>query len=255
LQVAFEDTGLEKEGSKSKEVSDRNRHDIELWDAWKKSNEDPDYLRPLLQQFRGLIRHRADRWARNIDLPPAVVHAEFNKQFLNAARTYNPEKGTALGSWVTTNLQKANRYLPTYQTPARIVETRSGHQKGLYDNAMAVLEDQFDREPSTQELSEYLGWSEPEVGRMQAESRKALYTGASTTNFDPATNMPSRGTEVLRLIKPELTPMERQVYDYLLGESGKPKLKPGEIATRLGTSASTISRIKSSIADKVKKYM
>lgn len=255
MQTAVEHTDLEKEGAKSKEVAERNLRDIELWKAWRDSDEDPDYFRPLLQQFRGLIRHRADRWARNIDLPPAVVHAEFNKQFLNAARTYNPNKGTALGSWVTTNLQKANRYLTTYQNPARIVETRAGHQKGLYDNAKAVLEDQFDREPSTTELSEYLGWSEAEVGRMQAESRKALYTSVYSTGFDPATNMPSRETEVLRLIKPELTPQERLVYDYLLGESGKPKLKPGEIAVRLGTSASTISRIKKSIAEKAKKYL
>lgn len=255
MQVAATHIDFEKVSAKSREVTDRNTRDIELWDAWKKSNEDPDYFRPLLQQFRGMIRHRADRWARGIDMPEAVVRAEFNKQFLNAARTYRPDKGTALGSWVTTNLQKANRYLTTYQNPARIVETRSGHQKGLYDTAVSVLEDQFDREPSTQEISEYMGWSEAEVGRMQSESRKALYTSAYATNFDPATHMPSRETEVLRLIKPVLTPKERTVYDYLLGEGGKPKLKPGEIAKAMNTSASTISRIKQSIAAKAKKYL
>jgi hypothetical protein len=75
--------------------------DFELWKTWKESGEDPNLFRPLLQQFRGLIRNKADRWARNVDLPPAVVHAEFNNQFLNAARTYDPHKGAALGTWVT----------------------------------------------------------------------------------------------------------------------------------------------------------
>jgi DNA-directed RNA polymerase specialized sigma subunit len=247
---------LVKEGAKKETAfPERRQKDIELWKAWKESGEDPNLFRPLLQQFRGLIRNKADRWARNIDLPPAVVHAEFNNQFLNAARTYDPNKGAALGTWVTQRLLKANRYLTTYQNPARIVETRTGHQKGLYDNAVSTLEDQFGREASTREISEYLGWAPAEVGRMQAESRKALYSSGYSSGFDPAVNMPSRETEVLRLIKPQLDSEELLVYEHLIGDAGKAKLRPGEIAKKFGWNASKVTRIKNSIAEKVKRYM
>jgi DNA-directed RNA polymerase specialized sigma subunit len=248
-------TILEKEGAKPKSP-DLAKQDFALWKEWKESDEDPDKFRPLYSQFQGLINSKANAWSRNIDLPPAVVNAEFNKQFLYAVRTYDPDKGAALNSWITTNLkQRVNRYLQTYQNPARIIETRTGHKKGIFDNAVATLSDQLDREPNTQELSEYLGWAESEVGRAQLENRKALYTSNSPIGMDKATQMPSRESEILTLIKPELSRDERLVYDYLIGDGGKPMLKPGEIAAKFGWNPSKVSHIKNSIANKAKKYM
>jgi len=256
LNPADTGTHLDKEGAQNPKSLELAQKDLSLWKEWKDSKEDPNKFRPLYDQFSGLINHRANAWSRNIDLPPAVVNAEFNKQFLYAVRTYDPSKGTRLHSWVTENLKKrVNRYLQTYQNPARIVETRTGHRKGMFDTATAVLNDQYGREPTTQELSEYLSWPEAEVGRAQSENRKALYTSLSPTGMDPATNMPSRETEVLKLIKPELSPDERLVYEYLIGDGGKPMLRPGEIAAKFGWNPSKVSHIKNSIAKKAKKYL
>lgn len=247
---------LVKEGAKKPpQFSERAQKDYELWQAWKESGEHPDYFRPLLQNCRGLIRKASYRWEKNIDLPPAVIHAEFNKQFLNAARRYDPNKGSAFNTWVTNNLRKANRYLNTYQNPARIVETRTGHQKGLYDNAISTLEDQYGRDPTTNEVSDHLGWSPAEVGRAKAESRKALYTSNYSDGLDPSIHMPSRETELLKMIKPQLSHEETLVYEHLIGDGGKEKLRPGEIATKLGWNPSKVTRLKNAIADKIKKYM
>jgi len=240
---------LEKEAAKQ----DRELRDLQLWDDWKKSQEDPDKLRPLLNQFRGMIRQNANRWS-SIDMPPAVIKAEHNKQFLRALRTFDPEKGK-LGTWVNGHLRKApQRFLTTYQNPARIVETRTGARKGLFDNAVATLDDQYGREPTSQELSEYLGWPVAEVERAQSESRAALYTSSTPYGLDPATNMPSRATEIARFIKPELSPEELLVWEYTTGEGGKPQLKPGEIARQLKMSGSKVSRLRNSIAAKINKY-
>jgi len=256
LPVVDCSTNLEKEGADKPKSQDLAKQDLALWKEWKDSDEDPDKFRPLYQQFKGAINSKANAWSRNIDLPPSVVNAEFHKQFLYAVRTYDPSKGAALNSWVTTNLkQRVNRYLQTYQNPARIIETRTGHRKGIFDNAVAHLSDQLDREPNTQELSEYLGWPEPEVGRAQQENRKAFYTSLSPLGMDNATHMPSREGEVLKLIKPELSHDERLVYEYLIGDGGRPMLKPGEIATKLGWNPSKISHIKNSIANKAQKYL
>jgi len=240
---------LEKEASKQ----ERELQDLQLWNEWRDSEEDPDKLRPLLHQFRGMIRQNTGRWS-GIDMPPAVIKAEHNKQFLRALRTFDPDKGK-LGTWVGNHLKKApQRFLTTYQNPARIVETRTGAQKGKFDNAVATLDDQYGREPTSQELSEYLGWSVPEIERAQSESRKALYTSSTPFGLDPATNMPSRATEVARFIKPELSPEELLVWEYTTGEGGKQQLRPGEIARQLNMSPSKVSRLRNSITDKIKKY-
>ena len=65
---------------------------------------------------------------------------------------------------------------------------------------------------------------------------------------------PSRTAEVVRLIQYELKPEEQAVMEHLLGINGKPKLKPGEIATKLNMTPSKVSRIKSSIASKMGQY-
>lgn len=242
---------LEKEAAKRK--GGLEHEDFQLWQQWRDSEEDPDKLRPLMGQFRGMIRQSVNRWS-SIDMPVAVIQAEHNKQFLRALRTFDPDKGK-LGTWVGSHLKKApQRFLTTYQNPARIVETRTGAKRGVFDNAVATLDDQLGREPSSQELSEHLGWSLPEVERAQSEGRAAYYTSATPFGLDPATNMPSRATEIARFIKTELSPEESLVWEYTTGEGGKPQLKPGEIATKLGMSPSKVSRLRNSITGKIKKY-
>jgi len=247
-------TDTEFEEWLEKDASKRQTHeDYALWKEWKDSNEDPDKLRPLLTQFRGMIRQSANRWA-GIDMPPAVIHAEHNSQFLRALRTYDPDKGK-LGTWVGSYLKKApQRFLTTYQNPARIVETRTGARRGVFDSAMATLDDQLGREPTSQELSEYLEWSLPEVERALSEGRKAVYSSSAPYGLDPATHMPSRATEIARFIKPELSPEEMLVWEHTTGDGGKPQLRPGEIANKLNMSPSKVSRLRNSIAEKIKKY-
>ena len=247
---------LAKVGSPLDPKIDLRKKDIELWKEWKASGEHPDKLRPLLKQCQQLIHGKKGSavWIGRVDIPPAVIRAEYNKQFLHAARTYNPDK-SAFNTWVTYCIRKSSRYLNMYQNPARIIETRSGHKKGLFDNAVATLTDQFGREPTTDELSQHLDWSPAEVGRATAENRGAIYSSHNADGMDPATNMPSRDLEVLRLIKPQLDRDETRVYEHLLGDGGKEQLRPGEIATKFGWQPSKVTRIKTAIADKMAPYL
>lgn len=248
---------LAKWGSPLDPKVDLRKKDIELWKDWKNSGEHPDKLRPLLKQCQGLIHGKkgSARWIGQVDLPPAVIRAEFNKQFLHAARSYDPTKGTLFSTWAQQCLRKSSRYLSTYQNPARIIETRSGRQKGLFNNAVATLTDQFGREPTTDELSQHLSWAPAEVGRATAEDRGAIYSSHNVDGMDPATNMPSRELEVLRLVKPQLNKEETLVYEHLIGFGGKEKLKPGEIANQQGWNPSKVTRLKNSIADKMEPYL
>ena len=243
---------LDKDAAR-KDLEETKQRDVELYNSWKEGGKKPEDLRPLLSNFRPLIRSRANSWARRADLPPAFVQSEFTDQFINALNTYNPNKGTALGTWVTTNLRKAQRSITKYQDPLRIQENRY-YKLGQWDNAAATLEDQLDREPTTREMAEFLGWSEPEAGRMESEKRKALISSGFEAG-DPTSFVPSREAEVLRLIRFELSPEELQVHDYTRGLNGKPQLRPGEIAQALNMSPSKVTRIRNSIAAKIEKHL
>jgi DNA-directed RNA polymerase specialized sigma subunit len=60
--------------------------------------------------------------------------------------------------------------------------------------------------------------------------------------------------EVLKLIPYELSPEENAVFEHVYGTGGKPQLGTGDIAKRLNMSAPKVSRVKSAIAEKIKKY-
>lgn len=225
-------------------ADERKQEDLQLWKLWKDGGKKPDDLRPLLNNFRGMIHKESNRFAGNVELPPAAIHAEFTRQAVHAFDTYTPTKGAALGSWVGTNLQKGRRFVATYQNTARIGEHRH-YKVGQFQNAQAMLNDQLGREPTNQELSEQLQWSPVETTRMGAEIRKGNI--ASAFDGDPTIIRPSNEMERLRLVKYDLTPEERLIYEYTLGEGGKPQLRPGQIAEKLKISPSKVTRVRDSI--------
>jgi hypothetical protein len=249
------DEYLSKEAArKGKSLEELRAQDVVLWEKWKANGEKPEDLRPLLKNARGLIRSKSNFWASRADLPPAAVHAEFTNQYVNAIKSYDPNKGTALGSWATTNLKKAYRWVMQHQDPMRTQENRY-YQMGKWDNAHANLSEQLNRDPTTREMSEAMGMSESEAGRMESEKRGTLYSSGFEGGYDPTQIMPSEEGERLKLVRYELNdPRELAVFDYTVGMYGKPQLRPSEIAKKLKTSPSTITRIRQKIAKKLGEY-
>lgn len=245
---------LVKEAARSgKSIAEVKAQDFPLWQKWKQGGEKPEDLRPLLKNFRGMVRQKANFWASRADLPPAAVHAEFSNQFVNALKSYNPEKGAALGTWVTHKLRKAQRWVTQHQDPTRTQEHRY-YKMGKWDNSFATLSEQLSREPTTREMAESMGWTEAEAGKMEQEKMKTLYT-SGFEGFDPTSVMPSEEGERLRLVRYELTdPKELAVFDYTVGMYGKPQLRPSSIAKKLKTSPSTVTRIRQKIAKKLEEY-
>lgn len=236
-----------KVGAKS-----RREDDLRLWQQWKESGEKPEDMRPLLSNLRGIIRSRANIFANNVELPPAAVHAEFKKQAIKAIRTYDPTKGAALHSWVFNNIKKGNRFINNYQNTARMGEKQI-RMIGQFNAANAFLDDALGREPTTSELADHLGWSEKEVMSVGTADRKEFIESAF--EGDPTTIMPSREAETLRFVRHQLSPEELLVYEYTLGVGGKPQLKPGQIARKMGISSAKVTRIRAKIYDMAKGYM
>ena len=227
------------------------QREFDMWQKWKDGGMKHKDLRPLLKSIRPLIDSEASQWARQRDVPPAAIRAEFTSQAVEGLRTYDPKYGAQINTHLRSQMRRARRFITKYQNTARIPETRVYKVQKL-QNATTYLQEQLGREPTEHELADEMQWSPKQVSYLQKEVRKTL----PTTQFrsDPMSIVPSKQAEILRLLPYELTMEEKQVFEYLYGFGGKPKLAPGAIAKKLNMSAPKVSRLKKSIAEKYKQY-
>jgi DNA-directed RNA polymerase specialized sigma subunit len=149
---------------------------------------------------------------------------------------------------VQTNLQKASRFVKTYQNLGKIPEAQISKIR-TFNQARDDLRTKLGFDPDTHSLAEHLGWHPRQVVQLQRELRKDL--PASSFAFDPAEQLHPRELEAVTLIQYGLSPVERSVYEHTFGMNGKSVLSPGQIASKVGIHPSKVSRIRNKLQDKV----
>lgn len=225
------------------------RREIELWKQWDQTGRRPEALAPLLTSLEPLVQSYANKYQVR-DIPPQAVAAEFRNQAVKAVKTYNPNQGAQLGTWVHASLQKGSRFVHDHQNTGRIVESRLGKITEL-KNAKMDLADQLGRAPTDHEVSRHMRVSTGEVQRLNLELRNDVLS--SRMEGDPYEWMPKMDNEIFAHLEEELSPEERKVFQHIQ----KPKVtggRTGNIATSLGWSAPKVSRLRKSIEAKAKAY-
>lgn len=229
----------------------RAAKDLELWKDWDAHGRKPSHVKLLLDRFRPMLAERSRVYTgKDLQIPPAAIEAEFKRQFMKAIETYDPDKGS-LGTHVYSTLRAASRFIATHQNIARIPETRI-FNIGKLQRAQAVLDAEFDRTPSEKELAQYLKWKVSDVVRLQKDLRRDIQS--SRFPMDTAVMQPSRLKYGLKLVREDLAPRDRNVFDVLMSRQ-RTKRKIKQIAAKMKTSPSAISRSKSRIAEKLKRYL
>ena len=240
-------SALKKEAART-----RAQKDFDAWDRWRTGGKKEEDMEVLLKQVDPLIRKASNVYAGKVNMPNSAIRAEFQIQAMKAFDKYDPNRGAALGTYLTWQLKKGRRFVNTYQNLGRIPETRI-NLITTFQNEKDRLTDKLGREPSAMELADRLKWPVTQVSAMETElSRKEV--PMSTLQGDLSALKPSKEAETIRLLQYELNPEEKLVYEYLLGINGKPQLKPGQIASRMRITSSKVSRIKTSIGNKAKRY-
>lgn len=251
------------DGWRTSGLTPRKQQELHMWREWKDSDEHPDKMEPLLNSLQPLVRKRMNDYTRGVPIRTEVLQSAANKQVIQSLRNYDPTKAK-LTTWVTSNLRGLSRFVIANQNMARIVEERS-QIIGDYQRARSELSDELGRDPTSIEMADRINQS-PErmeasrrqvtaktVGLLQHEMKKDLLSSGSLD--DPFTNVTPREREILKLLQYELDPTELQVYEYILGLHGKPKItSTGQIATMLGWSPSKVSQVKGRIAKKYEEY-
>lgn len=242
--------------TKQKTAAARAAQDLHLWHAWDQGGRTPQLLEPLLSRYDSLMNRRANDW-RAPTVAPAAFKAELHKQFIQAAHSYDPERGVAFNTHVQSRLKKAQRFNAKHQNVGYIPEDLSRHV-GPMERAKNELTDQFGRPPTTVELANHMGLPQRKLTALITQLRRDV--PSSHFESDPTTLSTGREADVVRLMKrrPEeyLTPEEVRVFSHIYGINGARKITDTtSLATQLGLSQPKVSRLKTSIAKKVQQYL
>ena len=240
-------------------LAERQEKEHELWKQWDANGRKPEDLRPILHSMRPLIQDSVNTWKGRVRyIPDEALESEFTGHAVNAVKTYDPSRGAKLSTWVKTNLRKGGRFVRTYQNVGRIVEERSGNITD-FTNTKNELASQLGRPPNDTELMMKLNqnkvgnknWSVAEIQRMNSEMRADIMS--STFESDPSTWSPSADDEIMSHLSEELSPQEKQVFQYIQNP-GPTQGKTGLIAQRLGWSPAKVSRMRKAIEQKAMHY-
>lgn len=234
------------------EMKATQKKELELWHTWNNNGRKPEHLHPLYESYKPMLSRTANVYVNKVELPTSTIHAEIDKHFVNAVKTFNPGRGTQLNTWVQTNLQKASRFIKTYQNFGKIPEGQIA-QIRKYDQAKEHLEAKFGFTPDTKAIADHMGISPRRVEQLQKERRADL--PVSGWESDPAELLTPKELEAIKLMQYDLTPEERTVYEYTFGMNGKPRYQPGQIARTTNIHPSKVSRIRNRLVDKLKEAM
>jgi DNA-directed RNA polymerase specialized sigma subunit len=223
----------------------RAKHEFDMWRTWK-SEPTPQNLEPLLDSLQPLVHKKVSEF-RGAPVPPGAVRGIANAAVVKALNTYNPNKGAAIHTHVNWHLKKVRAFVVKHQNLGRIPEHRT-YKITEFKNAKEELTQKLGYPPDALTMSEQLGWSTAEVGRMEREQSKRDLIASRNLEPDLLPEIESsRDREVLRYIYQDLSAQERSVFEYTLGVNGKPKLTAGQIAKEMSISQPKVSRIRRKI--------
>lgn len=202
-------------------TAQRQQQDLELWRQWKSSN-DPEHLKQLLDRMNPLIQREVQKWGSAV--PREALESKGRLLTVQALRSYDPTRGAAIGTHVTSRLRKLSRDVYPYQNVARLPEN-----KQLLYNTFQVatnnLVDQHGREPTNEELAQELGWSPRKVGDFQKSfSRRELVESAGAFMDEG-----SADDGLVDFYHHGLAPKDQTMFEDLVGFKGKPALNNAQL--------------------------
>jgi DNA-directed RNA polymerase specialized sigma subunit len=211
----------------------RQQQDLELWRQWKQSN-DPEHLKALLDRMNPLVQREVQKWGAAV--PREALESKGRLLTVQALKTYDPSRGAAVGTHVTSRLRKLSRDVYPYQNVARLPEN-----KQLLYNTFQVannnLVDQHGREPTADELAHELGWSAKKVGEYQRSfGRRELVESAGAFMEEG-----SADEGLVDFYHHGLNPSDKLMFEDLIGFKGKPSLNNAQLMKKYNMTQGQLS--------------
>ena len=222
---------------------------IPEYDAWL-ADPTPENMSKVVTALDPVLVTEAQRYPG----PKDLLHTKAKSLAIKAVRTYNPQKGAALRSWVVTQLQPLSRYgqrLRPVQVPEAVIR-----QSAELNATTERLHDQLSRMPTNEELADELGISVDRVTKLQRRNKPTVSESQVTMVGDseegapdlPAVIAPKTVEYAAEAIYQDLDPRDRLIFDWKTGMHGREQLANQEIAARLGVTPALISQTSARIA-------
>jgi hypothetical protein len=179
---------------------------------------------PLYNSFKPWIAKATHGNSFGSPFPPAAHNALAAQSFLDAIRTWNPNKGVQFRTHVWNTVQnKGKRLNLKYQNIGYIPEARATKYQA-FQTALHLLREELGREPSTIELSDELAIAPADVERLRKEIRQDRIMKEDMPTLGPSHAQSDRVVEAARDIQYALIPKHRLVLEHIQPIAGKPLL-------------------------------
>lgn len=206
--------------------------DLELWRKWKRT-QNPSDLQALLDQMKPVIMREVMKWSASMSV--SLLEAEGKRLAVEAFKTYDPNAGAALSTYVASRLPKLSRIVYANQNTARLSETQT-LLFNTYNRAKTELTDRHGREPTNSELSDHLGWSPKKLSSFQRVANRREFIES-----EDHPDVLSAEDHLTDFIYHDLTPQQQKIFEYKTGYHGNPKLSGAEICKKLGITQGQLS--------------
>jgi len=247
------------EQEQEKEAADTAARDREMHARWVSSGHDPQHLEPLLRRYEPFIARKTMQLSGGALTNQSAVRQNVTNKVLDAFRTYDPNRGTALNTHVQNLAQGALRSVISSQNMARIPEKDALHI-GKIDRAKAQYQEDYGELPTQEQLAQHMGISRKFLAQVEKRRIRDISSGGSEAPL--AQQGADRAREVLPLLRNRLRntmpgSLEEKVFVSLYGEDGlsggTPK-RTGVLAKQFGVKDHNISRAKTELERMLKEH-
>ena len=239
MQVEFLETSDQEFSPVIPEKIDYKAKDLALYNSWRSSGSKRDMSR-LVDHLAPLIYKEVSRAAGT--LPIAALNAEGKQWAIKAVKSYDPDKGFALSTHVTNYLQRVRRLNYKYQHAARLPENMK-LEFHKYNNSIAQLTDELNRDPTEEEIAAHLGWSKGAVVKF----KKNVYSDHLESGNEKATEVIQYSNNNLLMdeLMTHLTPDEKLILKH------KGSISATELASKLGVNNNRLNYLQNKLVSKI----
>lgn len=242
----------------AEDKKEQRAKELQLWHAFNKSPS-PQTFQPLYESLKPIIVKAVQKNAYKSSIPRAAHLAYGAQSFLEAVRTFSPDKGNLHTHIYGAIENKGKRLNYKYQNIGYIPEARVS-KFGPIDNAITMLRSELGREPSAIEVADEVGLSVKTVETFMKEQRGSLLLDDSLSRGQSYFQS-DRTMQLARDIQYSLIPQHQVVHEHIFGLNGKePLLKPGggadkeRIAKTTGLSMAQVNSAFKSISRRMRQY-
>ena len=224
----------------------------QAYDVWK-DKQTPEDMGNLLEAAEPTIQSALRSYAGGNQ----ALHSRARYLATGAFKTYDPKKGTKLGTHLMTQLQPLTRHAREFERTTRIPERVVIDLYRLRQEEKK-FRDTMGRDPADKELADHTGISMRRLSRLRKFGRSDIPESnlTETEEGDQAVMYPG----VSRLdpsmiwmeyVHHDLAPVDQKILEWKTGYNGVQILPNNEIAKRLNVTPGAVSQRSARIAQKL----